>query len=173
MNHTSALNWDHLSSAQRLQEKLHRYFDLVEQIRALEEDPELRAALQAVGGISSSVPEVVPSAAPVAEVGERSPMAATVEKRRVYGDSERLLALAQPGERFDAHFLLSRAKEQGSDLATMTPKKANDHLRRFASAGRIHLEVPGKRGQSGTMPVYQLVTGGTSAAKDELDLDSI
>ena len=61
MNHKSAINWDYLAQAKRLQEKLQQYFGLVEQVRALEEDPELQAALGGLMG--GAVPSAVPSAA--------------------------------------------------------------------------------------------------------------
>lgn len=182
MTHTSAINWDYLSPAQRLQEKLRRYFALVEQIRALEEDPELQAALAALGGIADK-PSAMPTPASPSETAlptptlkalEEQPVAAPAARPRTRSASERLLALADPGSVFDAHFLLARAQEQGlADLAAMSPRNANDHLRRLANAKRIRLVTPGKRGTAGLMPFYRLVTEGTSAAEPAIDVDDL
>ena len=163
MNHKSAINWDYLSQARRLQDKLQQYFGLVEQIRALEDDPELQAALAALGGGLTEKREIPTPPAPAA-TGLRSASMVPQEKRR-RGEGERLLSLAQPGEQFDARHLLDLASMRMPDL-TMDPKQANDHLRRFSQAGRIRLVVKGKRGQTGSMPIYELVTDSTSAAEN-------
>jgi hypothetical protein len=167
MNHKSAINWDYLSQARRLQEKLHQYFGLVEQVRAMEEDPELQAALAALGGGPGS-PDVAPPAPPVSTIRTASMVP---EKQRRRGEGDRLLSLARDGEAFDAHTLLARVKTEAPELEAMTAKQANDHLRRYAGpGGKIRLVKPGKRGQTGSMPVYELVTEGTSAAKTAFEL---
>ena len=89
------------------------------------------------------------------------------EKRR-RGEGERLLSLAEAGGQFDARDLLELASRRMLDLK-MDPKQANDHLRRFAKAGKVRLVVRGKRGQTGSMPIYELVTNSTSAAETNDD----
>lgn len=161
MNHKSAINWDYLSQARRLQEKLQQYFGLVEQIRAMEEDPELQAALAALGGCPGR-----PDVGPAPTVSTLRTASMVPEKQRRRGEGDRLLSLAREGEEFDAHALLARVKTEAPELAAMTAKQANDHLRRYAGAGgKIRLVKPGKRGQTGSMPVYALVTDSTSAAE--------
>ena len=68
----------------------------------------------------------------------------------------------------DARDLLELASRRMLDLK-MDPKQANDHLRRFAKAGKVRLVVRGKRGQTGSMPIYELVTNSTSAAETNDD----
>jgi hypothetical protein len=178
MNHKSAINWDYLAQAKRLQEKLQQYFGLVEQIRALEEDPELQAALGGlVGGAAPSQPrqsEAIPSAKHHSLPSTiKTASMLPVEKRRGRGDGERLLAFAREGEPFDGRLLLARAAAEGDpELAErVSAKQANDHLRRFANAGRVRMVTPGKRGHAGAMPTYELVTQGTSAAESSLSLE--
>lgn len=159
----SAINWDFLSRAERVQGKLQRYFDLLKQVRSLEEDPELAAALAALGNHSAQ--EGRAEQAPTA--GQKAGLPPMPQRSHSRGAGDRLIALARPGEQFDARVLLERVTDQDDlQLANMTPKQGNDHLRRAAEAGRLRLVVPGKRGKTGSMPVYQLVTDSTSAAEE-------
>lgn len=157
----SAINWSVLTKAERVQGKMQAYFDLLKQVRKMEEDPELAAALTALGDVASSpvAPEVHP--------GGAATSAPAPARSRARGAGDRLIALARPGERFNAHALIERATGQEPELARMIPRQANDHLRRAAEAGKIRLVTPGKRGKAGSMPFYELVTDGTSAAESE------
>jgi hypothetical protein len=72
-------------------------------------------------------------------------------------DIERLLALAEFLHEFDAHQLLNLATARDPELAArIDARKANDHLRRAATSGRLEVVRPGKRGAVGYMPTYRL-----------------
>jgi hypothetical protein len=170
----SAIDWDLVTRARRAQEKLARYFALLEEVRSLEADPEVAAFLASGESVESpavapvigagspalpppSPPEVPAPVAPLSD--DRSPRIERYKVMRAVHQLEK--------DDFDAPELLLKFKEiyasHYPEYAAVEARQINDHLRRMEKESALVRTEEGRRGRRGSFPRYKLVVKATAA----------
>jgi hypothetical protein len=174
----SAIDWDLVTRAKKAQEKLARYFALLEEVRSLEADPDVAAFLAAGEPITEPEEDTesrdnraAPTPVPVPQAAEQpaTPIVATEPERspRVpRGYIKRMLYKLDKAD-FDAPEVLAKFRENYlahyPDFASVDARQVNDHLRRMEKDGELAKTEEGRRGLRGSFPRYKLVVKATAA----------
>jgi hypothetical protein len=129
-----------------VQEKLGRYLSLLEQVRELEQDPDLVSFLAGDrDGASAQVP---------GKSRKRTP--SSKRKGMLLLQELKNIGISGGFEPADAVAMLDLESEEET-VKGLSAKQANGILRHLAAAGLVFVVEPGKRGKAGRMPRYALI----------------